>query len=237
MYTAGLGSGDWVGLDPGAVLHLARLLVRSADAVEAAAVQVRARSVEVGWTPSTCRLTATGGTLREHAADLVARVDSALRPAPPVPCRGESLGGSKGGWRSVGHLLLDGAGMVPVLGEVADGANALWYLAEGIREHVGLSLEQMRASLLRRPYANAMSRFYSQEAAARTVSDALNSNINNLFAWMATGAPRIEIMGPAARAGDILLRDGRLLASRTSRVIIKPAADWGYHVRTVMLEP
>jgi hypothetical protein len=30
-----------------------------------------------------------------------------------------------------GHLTLEGIGMFPVLGEVADGVNALWYLAEG----------------------------------------------------------------------------------------------------------
>jgi hypothetical protein len=31
----------------------------------------------------------------------------------------------------VGHLILDGAGMVPVVGEIADVANGLWYAAEG----------------------------------------------------------------------------------------------------------
>jgi hypothetical protein len=30
-----------------------------------------------------------------------------------------------------GHTFLDGAGMIPVLGEVANGANALWYAGEG----------------------------------------------------------------------------------------------------------
>ncbi len=32
---------------------------------------------------------------------------------------------------SLGHLALDCAGLVPVLGEVADGINAVWYFAEG----------------------------------------------------------------------------------------------------------
>ena len=30
-----------------------------------------------------------------------------------------------------GHLLLDGLGMVPRFGAIADGLNAVWYLAEG----------------------------------------------------------------------------------------------------------
>ncbi|MGN9892070.1 golvesin C-terminal-like domain-containing protein [Micromonospora sp. L31] len=34
-------------------------------------------------------------------------------------------------WSDVGHAALDVAGMVPVIGEVADVANGIWYLAEG----------------------------------------------------------------------------------------------------------
>ncbi|GLY53153.1 polymorphic toxin-type HINT domain-containing protein [Lentzea sp. NBRC 102530] len=34
-------------------------------------------------------------------------------------------------WAEAGHALLDVVGMIPVIGEVADGINALWYLAEG----------------------------------------------------------------------------------------------------------
>jgi hypothetical protein len=39
----------------------------------------------------------------------------------------------------VGHTVLDGVGLVPVIGEVADGANALWYGAEGDYLNAGLS--------------------------------------------------------------------------------------------------
>jgi hypothetical protein len=39
----------------------------------------------------------------------------------------------------VGHTLLDGAGMIPGLGAFADGANALWYAAEGDWTNAGLS--------------------------------------------------------------------------------------------------
>jgi hypothetical protein len=34
-------------------------------------------------------------------------------------------------WSEVGHTILDVVGMIPVVGEIADGINALWYLAEG----------------------------------------------------------------------------------------------------------
>ncbi|MFJ8582046.1 DNRLRE domain-containing protein [Micromonospora sp. NPDC093277] len=34
-------------------------------------------------------------------------------------------------WSDIGHAALDVAGMVPVIGEVADVANGIWYLAEG----------------------------------------------------------------------------------------------------------
>ncbi|BCJ52199.1 hypothetical protein Asp14428_36740 [Actinoplanes sp. NBRC 14428] len=35
------------------------------------------------------------------------------------------------GWSNVGHLALDVVGLVPVVGEVADVANGIWYAAEG----------------------------------------------------------------------------------------------------------
>ncbi|MGW8890055.1 golvesin C-terminal-like domain-containing protein [Streptomyces sp. NPDC055749] len=42
-----------------------------------------------------------------------------------------------------GHLVLDVAGLVPVIGEPADGINALWYLAEGDTENAALSAAGM----------------------------------------------------------------------------------------------
>ncbi len=41
------------------------------------------------------------------------------------------------------HVVLDGAGLVPVIGEVADGANGLIYLAEGDKLNAGLSFGSM----------------------------------------------------------------------------------------------
>jgi RHS repeat-associated protein len=34
-------------------------------------------------------------------------------------------------WSDIGHAALDVAGLVPVIGEAADVANGLWYMAEG----------------------------------------------------------------------------------------------------------
>lgn len=46
-------------------------------------------------------------------------------------------------WSQLGHGLLDVVGMVPLLGEAADGVNGLWYLAEGNELDAGLSFAGM----------------------------------------------------------------------------------------------
>lgn len=43
-------------------------------------------------------------------------------------------------WAALGHALLDVVGAIPVVGEVADVANAAWYAAEGNYEDAALSL-------------------------------------------------------------------------------------------------
>jgi hypothetical protein len=43
----------------------------------------------------------------------------------------------------IGHGVLDVAGLVPYIGEAADGANALWYLAEGDKKNAALSAAAM----------------------------------------------------------------------------------------------
>ena len=60
-------------------------------------------------------------------------------PAPPAP-EEEDDGGF---WSSLGHGVLDVAGLVPVLGEPADGINAIWYEAEGDHLNAGLSAAGM----------------------------------------------------------------------------------------------
>ncbi|MGI5505356.1 polymorphic toxin-type HINT domain-containing protein [Lentzea sp. CA-135723] len=42
-------------------------------------------------------------------------------------------------WSEVGHTILDVVGMIPVVGEIADGINAVWYLAEGDYVNAALS--------------------------------------------------------------------------------------------------
>src|SRR4051812_40108038 len=56
--------------------------------------------------------------------------------APPPPPPQEESGFS---WKDLAHGALDVAGLVPVVGEVADGANAAWYTAEGDYLNAGLS--------------------------------------------------------------------------------------------------
>lgn len=46
-------------------------------------------------------------------------------------------------WSRWGHAVLDVVGLVPLLGEAADGLNGLWYLAEGNYLDAGLSLGSM----------------------------------------------------------------------------------------------
>jgi len=54
-----------------------------------------------------------------------------------APKKKESL------FSKVGHGVLDGLGLIPGLGEIADGANALWYLAQGDKVNAGLSAAAM----------------------------------------------------------------------------------------------
>ncbi len=46
---------------------------------------------------------------------------------------------SNASFSDIGHTVLDVAGMVPVIGEAADLANAAWYLAEGDKTNAALS--------------------------------------------------------------------------------------------------
>lgn len=46
-------------------------------------------------------------------------------------------------WSSAGHFVLDLVGMVPLVGEAADGLNGLWYTAEGDYVNAGLSYAGM----------------------------------------------------------------------------------------------
>ena len=45
----------------------------------------------------------------------------------------------KGFWNQLGHGALDVLGMIPAVGNIADGINAAWYAAEGDMKNAGLS--------------------------------------------------------------------------------------------------
>lgn len=60
---------------------------------------------------------------------------------PPQPPAEQDDGG--GFWNNLGHGVLDVAGLVPVLGEPADGINAAWYGAEGDELNAALSAAGM----------------------------------------------------------------------------------------------
>ena len=64
------------------------------------------------------------------------RSGCARSPTPSSPAEHDSGGGLLS---SIGHGLLDVAGLVPVVGEAADLANAAWYTAEGDYIMAGLS--------------------------------------------------------------------------------------------------
>ncbi len=60
------------------------------------------------------------------------------RPAPAP-----EAGGGGPSWSDIGHTALDIGGLIPFAGEVFDGANAIWYAAEGDYLNAGLSTAAM----------------------------------------------------------------------------------------------
>ncbi len=56
---------------------------------------------------------------------------------------GKSTEEEPGLFSTIGHGILDVGGLVPVLGEPADGVNAIWYAAEGDEVNAGLSAAGM----------------------------------------------------------------------------------------------
>ncbi len=91
------------------------------------------------------------------------------------------------GWSlsDIGHTVLDVAGMVPVVGEIADGANAAWYLAEGYKFNAALSAASMIP---------------------------LAGNAATGAKWIHRGADAIEIAGKAARGAEHGAEAGRIAA-------------------------
>jgi RHS repeat-associated protein len=95
----------------------------------------------------------------------------------------------------IGHAVLDVAGQVPVIGEIADGANAIWYAAEGNWVDAGLSAAGMI------PFAGGAvtgARLASKTAkAVDTIADGAKAADN-----VADGAKAADNVADGAKAAD-----------------------------------
>jgi len=70
------------------------------------------------------------------------QLDQAAASDQGVPW-GRATEEDRGWFSSIGHGVLDMAGLVPVIGEPVDGINVLWYLSEGDGVNAGLSAAGM----------------------------------------------------------------------------------------------
>lgn len=80
-----------------------------------------------------------------EGGDLVS-ADIASDAQDIVTMKGEEIEDRRddGNWLSdIGHLVLDGLGLIPIIGEPADAVNAIWYAAEGNVIDSGLSAAGM----------------------------------------------------------------------------------------------
>jgi uncharacterized protein YukE len=77
----------------------------------------------------------------DHAASIVrGAADQATKPRF---WEGDGLTGQPSALSSAGHSTVDLGGLVPGVGEIADGLNAAWYAAEGDPTNAGISLAGM----------------------------------------------------------------------------------------------
>lgn len=81
---------------------------------------------------------AAGEKFDDAVDDVKEVIDDAVDTAGDV-ARGVGKAVSNASISDIGHTALDVAGMVPVIGEAADLANAGWYLAEGDKANAALS--------------------------------------------------------------------------------------------------
>ena len=93
-------------------------------------------------------------------------------------------------WSDVGHMALDVVGMVPVVGEVADVANGIWYMAEGNYVDGAMSLASAIPGV-----GNAVTAAkWGKKAynAADTVHDAAKAGDNIVDASKAISPPKVD---------------------------------------------
>ena len=80
------------------------------------------------------------GTKGPKAIPVTSRAKRSLDSCGPAPLKQT---GEKSWINQAGHLALDIAGLVPGIGEIADGANAAWYAGEGDYKNAALSAAAM----------------------------------------------------------------------------------------------
>jgi len=80
------------------------------------------------------------GTNGYKARPITAKAKDSSRGCSPAPLKQTK---EKGWMNQAGHLALDIAGLIPGYGEIADGANAAWYAAEGDMKNAALSTAAM----------------------------------------------------------------------------------------------
>lgn len=97
----------------------------------------------------------------------------------------------------IGHTTLDVAGMVPVIGEAADLANAGWYLAEGDKTNAALSL------------AGAIPLAGNAATAAKWGKKGLDA-----VDMVTDGAKALDRAGDAAKGADNVMDGARATPSR-----------------------
>ncbi|MEJ2867664.1 RHS repeat-associated core domain-containing protein [Actinomycetospora sp. OC33-EN08] len=123
-----------------------RALMEQATAREQQANQAAASQV-AGAQGQLAGMTAPVGGAAGGVPGAVAGAPGAPLGTPPqfaaaaAPVAPEEEAGFS--WSDLGHSALDVAGLIPGVGEIADGANAAWYTAEGDYLNAGLSAAAM----------------------------------------------------------------------------------------------
>ena len=124
---------------------------------------------------------------------------------------------SGGGWSfsDIGHLTLDVFGMVPVVGNAADGINAAWYLAEG--EYLDAAL----SSIALIPVIGAAVIGARAAIKARAAGKTFNS-MEEALDWVKGILRELGILGRAAPASTRVSATAKQLQKK-----FKHAADFG----------
>jgi RHS repeat-associated protein len=164
----------------------------------------------VSSTPSAPAHQVSDNQVADQQESIQKDIEKVVGGEPVIKTVGEPK--EKNFWSELGHTILDVVGMIPIVGEIADGINALWYLAEGDYVNAALSA----AALV--PFAGAAAtgakligkglQRYGDEAAA-----ALGCLRRNSFA---ADTPVLMADGSAKPIQDVRLGDKVLATDPTT---------------------